>query len=832
MRRSAKTIAGAGLLAGLSTPTFAAQQAASPPVPLAGPPAAPAPAPATATAATTAPPVTEFRGPDGKLLPPELQKKLQEQIKNGALTPRPAGDRDIVVNGRKPRGAALGDIPPERVLSALDIRSYGANSVEDLIQALGQQVTSSRGKDGGGPIVLLNGRRVSSFAEIAKIPTEAIERMEILPEEVALKYGYRADQKVLNVVTFERFTSRIGQLALGAPTDGGRTTTGGTANDLRIRDDTRYIIDADLSRSSALLESERDVRQAGGTSALGQFRTLLPEIRHFGLGGTVAGTPLRNVSATLNAKVDATTSKALIGVGAAGALRRDTHMQTGHLGTTVGGRSGSWSWNVTGNVDRTRSATATDTGVAATPRDASRFLDTVANADVLLSGALFDLPAGAVSTSVRGGFSTRDFSASSRLGGVTRTTDLSRDVGTAQASLDVPLASRNKHALAAIGSLSANVNVAVERTSRFGTLRTLGYGLYWSPVTAITLVASVSDEEEAPTVEQLGAPLSATPNQRTFDYARRETVDVTRVLGGNPALRADDRHILNLGLSAKPFAKTNLELSVDYVRTRIDDPIGSLPFASPQLEAAFPSRFTRDFSGRLQRIDGTPVNFAASEQRQLRWGINFTRPLGPVPASLQNASARVFSSEAEAMRRLPPGAPVTFVEAGSPGARRFENLASRLTFSVQHIWRLQDEVLLRSGTPVLDLLNGGTLDSRGGRPRHEIEVQSGAFKRGLGARITGRWQSATSALGGGAGDLGFSDLATLDVGLFANVADYLGRSKAPDWLKGVRLSLTATNLFNARQDVRDGTGQTPLGYQPAYLNPAGRTIALSVRKIL
>ena len=450
---------------------------------------------------------------------------------------------------------------------------------------------------------------------------------------------------MLNVVAFERFTSRIGQLALGAPTDGGQTTTGGIANYLRIRDDTRYMVDADLSRSSALLESERDVRQAGGTSALGQFRTLLPETRHFGLGGTVAGTPLRNVSATLNAKVDATTSKALIGVGAAGAagaLRRDTDTQTGHLGTMVGGRAGAWSWNVTGNVDRTHSATATDTGVAATPRDASRFRDTVANADLLLSGALFDLPAGVVSTSVRGGFSTRDFSASSRLGGITRTTDLSRDIGTAQASLDVPLASRNMHTLAAIGSLSANVNLAVERTSRFGTLRTLGYGLYWSPVTAITLVASVSDEEEAPTVEQLGAPLSATPNQPTFDYARRETVDVTRVLGGNPALRADDRHVFDLGLSAKPFAKANLELSVDYVRTRIDDPIGSLPFASPQLEAAFPDRFTRDSSGRLQRIDGTPVNFAASEQRQLRWGISFTRPLGPVPASLQNAGLACF----------------------------------------------------------------------------------------------------------------------------------------------------------------------------------------------
>jgi len=31
--------------------------------------------------------------------------------------------------------------------------------------------------------------------------------------------------------------------------------------------------------------------------------------------------------------------------------------------------------------------------------------------------------------------------------------------------------------------------------------------------------------------------------------------------------------------------------------------------------------------------------------------------------------------------------------------------------------------------------------------------------------------------------------------------------------------------------VHDATGQTPLSYQPAYLNPAGRTVSLSVRKL-
>ena len=71
-------------------------------------------------------------------------------------------------------------------------------------------------------MVLLNGKRVTGFPEISSIPPEAIERMDILPEEVALKYGYRADQKVVNVVTFERHQSTIGELGYGFATQGGR----------------------------------------------------------------------------------------------------------------------------------------------------------------------------------------------------------------------------------------------------------------------------------------------------------------------------------------------------------------------------------------------------------------------------------------------------------------------------------------------------------------------------------------------------------------------------------------------------------------------------------
>ncbi len=141
----------------------------------------------------------------------------------GALQPGDEADT-IVVNGLRQRGKVLGDIPPEVTLDAQDIRAIGASSIAELLQELAPQTRSARGRGGGMPIVLIGGKRVSGFAEIRNIPPEAIARVEILPEEVALKYGYRADQRVVNFVLRDRFRAVTGDVDLGGPVQGGRTS--------------------------------------------------------------------------------------------------------------------------------------------------------------------------------------------------------------------------------------------------------------------------------------------------------------------------------------------------------------------------------------------------------------------------------------------------------------------------------------------------------------------------------------------------------------------------------------------------------------------------------
>src|SRR5690348_1226021 len=184
--------------------------------------------PATPALAQQQPPTNAAPAPAAPA--PSQTQQSQPSTVPGAAPPTPAAEAPedlgedeeaIVVTGARPRGSVVGDIPPENTLDARDIRATGATNINDLLDALAPQIGSVRGRGGEAPVLLLNGQRISGFRELRDIPTEAIVRVEILPEEVALKYGYGADQKVVNIVLRQRFRSSTAQLGGGLATDGG-----------------------------------------------------------------------------------------------------------------------------------------------------------------------------------------------------------------------------------------------------------------------------------------------------------------------------------------------------------------------------------------------------------------------------------------------------------------------------------------------------------------------------------------------------------------------------------------------------------------------------------
>jgi hypothetical protein len=185
----------------------------------------------------------------------------------------------------------------------------------------------------------------------------------------------------------------------------------------------------------------------------------------------------------------------------------------------------------------------------------------------------------------------------------------------------------------------------------------------------------------------------------------------------------------------------------------------------------------------------------------------------------------------------PPGGGGFSAGLGGGGFGGRGGADGRLQLSIFHTWSLRDTIVIRDGVPVLDLLNGSATGSRGGQPRHTIEARAGIGKNGMGARLSVNWQSDTRVLTDPSGatispdDLFFSDLATIDLRLFADLGQRRDLVRRMPFLRGTRISLAIDNITDSRLDVRDRNGNVPIGYQRDLIDPLGRTLRFSLRKL-
>ena len=778
----------------------------------------------------------------------------------GAAQPAPAaepvvetGEDDeetIVVTGQRPRGSVVGDIPAENVLTTRDIRATGATSISDLLDAVAAQTGSARGRDGGRPVLLLNGQRISGFRELRDLPPEAIERMEILPEEVALKYGYSADQRVVNIVLRRRFNSTSAEVGTTFATDGGYVAGKADATKLLIADGRRTSLNLRVEGNDPLYERERDIgiNPAATGADPRDFRTLVGAQQSARLTATANRTILGNVGATITAEAGRTHGRSRFGIDPNAAndpLTRNSTTDSGGLGVALNKQSGKWRLSSVANaqVDRTE-GDAERSLPNAIRDDANRSTRRSLSLDGTANGPLFTLPAGEASATFKVGVDRTDLDSRARRADIVTSTDLGRTRGEASASLDLPLTKR----ASAIGRLTANANGKVEHLSDFGTLTTVGAGLNWTPAPALSLIGSVTREEGAPTLQQLGDPFIATANVNFFDATTGQSVAVTTLTGGNPDLDADRRTVWKVGGHWQPTEKLDLRLRADFVHQTIDNPQIGFPAVTPALEAAFPNRFERDGSGRLTRVDLRPVNADKSRRDTLRWGFDFTKPLASKPPSREQiaalrarfAPARAAGAPGAGAAGTPPadaarpgggfnrGGP----GGGGPGGGRFGGRnGGRLTLSATHTLTFKDELTIAPGLPTLDYLNGEALSSTGGRARHEVEVEGGYYNNGLGARLTADWRSATRVDGGTGEDLRFGDYATFDLRLFANLGERFELVSKHPFFLGSSVRFEVKNIFNARPEVRGGSGDIPFAYQPDRLEPIGRTVGISFRKL-
>ena len=780
-------------------------------------------------------------------------------------------DEEIVVTGARARGSVVGDIPPENTLDARDIRATGATNISDLLDALAPQIGSARGRGGEAPVLLLNGQRISGFRELRDIPAEAIVRVEILPEEVALKYGYRADQKVVNMVLRQRFRSTTAQVGAGGATDGGYASGNADLTRFLVQRNGRTTFNLHAEGNSMLTEAERNILldptlTTGTAQQQLEARSLVGRRRDVRASGTFNRQLSDRISGTLNTEVEHTDGRSLIGLNSAllDPLARRTSNDTAHAGVVLNGQASSqWRWTLTGNADVAGTLTRTDRDDASFPRDRAHQTSTSADLTATANGNLFQLPAGYASTTLTLGGDTSHLNSNATRRGVTSSNSLSRTTGDAKINVDIPISRRNRD-FSALGNLTLNGNAEADHLSDFGTLTTLGAGLNWSPVERLNFITSWTREEGAPTINQLGDPVLETPGSRIFDFSTGQTVLVDAVTGGNPNLLSDRRKVVKLSGNWQPSSKTDLRFRADYVHQTISRPISNIS-ATPQIEAAFPNRFVRaapqpgETIGQLTRVDLTPVNFDSSRRDQLRFGFDFSKPL-----KSRQPSQAVIDRMRQQFGFGPRGSQGGPGGAGGPGAggpppegagsppgggegRRFGGgrgggggffggagggrNRGRITFSLTDTLTFVDKVTITPGGPELDYLHGDAAGSTGGTPRHNVEAQLGYFNNGLGARLTSNWRSATNVNALNGDDLRFSSYGTFDLRLFANPGDIPEMVLKHPWLRGTQVQLQFNNIFNALPEVRNATGTVPLNYQPGLLNPLGRTVMVSFRKL-
>lgn len=654
---------------------------------------------------------------------PAAAQEAKAPAAAGDTTP---GDEDggdianeIIVTAQNVRGQVDTAIPPVQELSEEDIAAYGAGSITDLIAALAPQTSSGRGRGSGPPALLINGVRVSSFREMANFPPESIKKVEILPEEVALKYGFSADQRLINIILKDNFASRVAEAEYSQPWAGGTSTEQLEGTMLRISGPSRMNIHAEWSGTSLLTEAERGVVQStpdplAGDPDPADYRSLVSKNSDLQLTGNWTTKLADNGSAlSVNGQYERDHTTALSGLnsvtlvdpdddtvtqyrtfGSDDPLQRVTHTDTVSFGSTLNAPLGSWQVNATVDASHANSVSridryadtqalqdAVDAGtlqlddplpaVADPGYDTAKTVTDSATSKVTAMGSPFSLPAGEVSMTLHSGYSWNRVQTEDTRSTTGKTT-LTRGDLTAGVNVGIPLAERGG-SLGFIGDLNLNLNAGIDQLSDFGTLTNWTAGLSWRPLDTLSFKATYFASDAAPTLAQLNSPQTLTLNVPVYDLTTGQTVLVSVLGGGNPDLEKQKQRDYTLGAQYQlPFLDGS-NISVDYFHNHSSNVSAAFPDLTADIEAAFPDRVTR-VDGVLTQIDERPVTFASENSARLRFGLNLTGPFGKKSATagggfgLFGAVRSAMSGQgANGGAPARPAAPVSTPGAGAQG---------------------------------------------------------------------------------------------------------------------------------------------------------------------
>lgn len=611
---------------------------------------------------------------------PVAQAEEEDEDETAAVseTGGAVGNEIIVRSGRL-RGQLFVDQAPLLELNEEAIAAEGVTSITDLIAQISARTGSARGRGGGDgrPVILVNGIRIGSFREFANYPPEALARVEVFPEEVAQRFGFAPDRRVINLILKDNYSNRQADFEIEAPSRGGYSRNEQQLGILKIADGGRINASIQVEDTTLLTEADRDIVQTPGSVSQvagdpdpAAFRSLLADT--FGLEANVSWAKAiidSGTSLSANLNYDRAESRSLDGLnsivltapdgssavrtfGADTPLARrsstDTVSAAGSLTKPVN------AFRLTSTFDGSLAETETEIDRRLTDAQLSAFQDAALAGSLALNGSLpsntdagFDVArsrsiTGSSLTTLEGGLAelpagellaTFDVGIDWQRIESTDTRSLQdatltrRQLSTG-ANLVVPLTSTRDEFADALGDFTLNLQAGIEDLSDFGLLGDYNAGITWKPFDGLDLSATYIYREVAPGLTALGNPQIVNLNVPVFDFVRGETVLADATTGGNPDLPAETQRDWKFSANWElPFWE-NTRLGVDYIRNRSSNVVSSFPQITSDIEAAFPGRVTRDADGRLIAVDRRSVSFASTRANRIQFTLSTNGSIG------------------------------------------------------------------------------------------------------------------------------------------------------------------------------------------------------------
>jgi hypothetical protein len=793
---------------------------------------------------------------------PEIDIHAADTI-NGlmeALAPRTGSARPVVlVNGERiPGGGGIGSYPPEaieriQVLPPEAAAAYGYPPGQQLINiVLKRSFANWTVQAGaGGP---MQGGRGKHEARVSRVLISGNNRWSF-DLRAAREDMLREDQRVIPAApSLFGFAGNVSSTVAGAEIDPALSALAG-----------QPVFTAAVPRGLQGVPGLGDfLATANAPDLVSQaaYRSILPETHSLGLATTLVR-PLGSFQALAQIGIEYNESEGLLGLPTAGLflpaghpfspfsgfvridrawempLRSRQSNFAANAGVGLNGEAAGWqvSGGTVLSVTRARSRTDFGADVAALqasideadmypfllplqtlPDDASRTTGHSASINFNASRSVARLPAGPVRVSI------------GAEGGLTRTDTAfedgrpdfrqRRESVSGRISTVLPVNDAEAGPVPALGGLTLQLSAGGDAATGEALRHQYSYGLNWSPLKGVDLGVAAVRSTTPPDTALLSAPLTETPNVRVYDFVTAQRVEVIRVDGGNPDLRAATRSSLTARFGVRPSFVEGLALLGIYSEAKARDGIGRLPGLTAAVEEAFPERVTRDPDGQLVRLDARSINIARATTRNLKSYLSFVLPIGesdaPSGASVEHDGSDVGTASMPRGRRGAFSAP------------------ANVLINLGHDWNIADRILLRPGLTPLDRLTG---DGGASVPRHSLTASMNLNVEGMGVGMDARWSGASVArsdgIDGAPGTrLDFSAKTEIGLRLFGTVSAFGGSLRDAGWAKGLRVSLDVDNLFDTRVKVRDQDGAVPIGYTRDEIDPLGRTVKFSLRKML